>query len=99
LGFCGIVYQCMVIRRMLKQRAYRPVFEDWAFHALLPAIAHIVFVGAAFAVSSHTREAFFAIGAAALVLLFVGIHNAWDAVVYQVLVKANNAGAEQKRAG
>jgi hypothetical protein len=28
----------------------------------------------------------FAVGAAALLLLFVGIHNAWDAVTYHVFV-------------
>jgi hypothetical protein len=27
-----------------------------------------------------TREALFGVGAAALLLLFIGIHNAWDAV-------------------
>lgn len=31
--------------------------------------------------------ALFAIGAAALVLLFVGIHNAWDTVTYMALEK------------
>ena len=29
---------------------------------------------------SHTRPALFVVGAATLLLLFVGIHNAWDAV-------------------
>jgi hypothetical protein len=28
----------------------------------------------------------FGVGAAALLLLFVGIHNAWDAVTYHVFV-------------
>ena len=40
----------------------------------------------AFAARSHMREALFGVGAAALLLLFVGIHNAWDAVVYHVFV-------------
>jgi hypothetical protein len=31
--------------------------------------------------------ALFGIGAAALLLLFIGIHNAWDAVTYHVFVK------------
>jgi hypothetical protein len=33
---------------------------------------------------SHTREALFGVGAAALLLLFIGIHNAWDSIVYLV---------------
>jgi hypothetical protein len=32
------------------------------------------------------RPAMFALGAATLLLLFVGIHNAWDAVTYHVFI-------------
>jgi hypothetical protein len=35
---------------------------------------------------SHEREWLFAVAAISLVLLFVGIHNSWDAVSYHVLV-------------
>jgi hypothetical protein len=40
----------------------------------------------AFAARSHEIGALFAVAAAALLLLFIGIHNAWDAVTYQVFV-------------
>jgi hypothetical protein len=33
------------------------------------------------------RVALFIVAAAVLVLLFVGIHNAWDAVTYHVFVR------------
>ena len=36
---------------------------------------------------SHPRSALFLVGAAALLLLFIGIHNAWDTVTYHVFVK------------
>ena len=35
---------------------------------------------------TRSRVALFTVGAATLVLLFVGIHNAWDAVTYHVFV-------------
>jgi len=35
---------------------------------------------------AYEREILFAIGGGALLLLFIGIHNAWDAVAYQVFV-------------
>jgi hypothetical protein len=38
----------------------------------------------AFEAGPHLRGALFGIGAAAMLLLFVGIHNAWDAVTYHV---------------
>src|SRR5690242_5082744 len=36
LGLVGVVYALVVAKRMRSQTAYRPVFEDWLFHALLP---------------------------------------------------------------
>jgi hypothetical protein len=86
LGLSGIVYAAVVIRRMRRQGAYKPVFEDWLFHVLLPFAAYATLAVAAFAAGSYLREALFGIGAAALLLLFVGIHNAWDAVTYHVFV-------------
>ena len=52
-------------------------------------------VGSAVAGASYTREALFGIAAAGLLLLFVGIHNAWDSTVYHVFV--NRSGAVAKR--
>jgi hypothetical protein len=41
----------------------------------------------------HLREALFGVGGAVLLLLFIGIHNAWDAVTYHVFVKNHRQGA------
>jgi hypothetical protein len=60
------------------------VFEDWLFHLLLPFAAYTTLAVTAVAARSHSREALFGTAAAALLLLFVGIHNAWDAVTYHV---------------
>ena len=69
---------------MRRQIAYKPVLEDWLFHFLLPFMAYTTLAVAAFASGSHIRAALFVIGAASLLLLFVGMHNAWDAVTYHV---------------
>jgi len=37
--------------------------------------------------------------ATTLLLLFVGIHNAWDAVTYHVFVNGGDSGAERHRTG
>ncbi len=83
-GLSGIMYEIVVARRMRTQSVYMPVFEDWLFHVVLPLAAYTGLAVMAFAAGSHLREALFGIGAAALLLLFVGIHNAWDAVTYHV---------------
>jgi hypothetical protein len=85
------VYAAVVVRRMRRQVAYKPVFKDWLFHVLLPSAAYTTMAVTAFAAGSHLREALFGIGAAALLLLFVGIHNAWDAVTYHVFVNKPTA--------
>jgi hypothetical protein len=76
---------------MRVQTVYQPEFEDWLFHAVLPLAAYAMLALSAFAAPSHTREALFGVGAAALLLLFIGIHNAWDAVAYHVFVRMPNA--------
>jgi hypothetical protein len=87
LGFGGIVYSAIVARRMLRQSAYKPIFEDWFFHCVLPFAAYTVLALSSFVASSHTHEALFFVGASTLLLLFSGIHNAWDNVAYHVLVR------------
>jgi hypothetical protein len=87
VGLCGIVYAFVVARRMKAQTAYRPVFSDWLFHVLLPLAAYAALAGAAFAARSRLRPALFVAGAAVLLLLFVGIHNAWDTVTHLVFVE------------
>jgi uncharacterized membrane protein len=62
------------------------MWEDWLFHFVLPLAAYAILVLSAFAAPSHVREALFGVGTAALLLLFIGIHNAWDAIAYHVLV-------------
>lgn len=88
LGIAGILYQIVVLRRMRMQSIYRPEFEDWLFHFLLPFAAYAALAGSAYAVRASERKAMFPVGAAALLLLFVGIHNAWDAVTYHIFVKS-----------
>jgi len=84
IGAVGTAYALIVARRMRAQSVYRPEFEDWLFHVLLPLTAYAVLALSAFAAPAYAREALFAVGAAVLLLLFVGIHNAWDGIVYQV---------------
>lgn len=88
VGLSGIVYSVVVARRMRAQTAYQPVFEDWLFHVLLPLTAYTILAASAFAARSHARTALFLVGAAALLLLFTGIHNAWDTVMHLVFVES-----------
>lgn len=86
-GLGGLIYALIVARRMRRQTAYSPDFEDWSFHFLLPLTAYALILVSAFAVMSYPRAALFGVGGATLLLLYVGIHNSWDSVAYQVFVR------------
>ncbi len=86
VGLGGLVYTGLVVRRMRAQTAYRPEGEDWLFHAALPFVAYGDLAVTSVVALSHVRGALFGVGAATLLLLCVGIHNAWDAVAYHVFV-------------
>lgn len=84
VGICGALYILLTARRMRIQTSYAPDGEDWLFHVGLPFVAYAGL--AALAYWGEAQAASFGIAAATLVLLFTGIHNAWDAVSYHVLV-------------
>lgn len=86
MGLIGAVYTMFVIRRLRRQDAYQPVFEDHLFYIALPLISYVALASAAFAMRSHEHVALFAVAGSALLLLFIGIHNAWDSVTYNVFV-------------
>lgn len=97
LGVAGAIYVFIVARRMQIQQAYSPEFEDWLFHVLLPFAAYAALIASAYAARSNVEGELFAVGAAALLLLFIGVHNAWDAVTYHVLVSRGGHGPAQPR--
>jgi hypothetical protein len=81
-GATGLAYMIAVVRRTRLVTGYQPVFEDWLFHAVLPLAAYFVVLLAAIGLRRASTLSLFAIGAAAVLLLFVGVHNAWDTVTY-----------------
>jgi len=87
-GLAGVLYVIIVIRRMRGQTDYKPVLEDWSWHGLLPLAAYVVLVISGMLVSSRPIGALFATGTAALLLLFIGIHNAWDTVTFVTLERS-----------
>ncbi len=81
-GLLGTVYSVIVMRRARRQRGYQPVLEDWVWHTILPFAAYVtLLVGGAF-FAPDAGGPLFVVGASTLLLVFIGIHNAWDTVTY-----------------
>src|SRR5438132_12328043 len=85
LGLCGlggVIYVVIVLRRARRQTDYQPVLEDWLWYTVLPLISYTALFVAAIVLPGHAVPALFVIGAVTVLLLFIGIHNAWDTVLY-----------------
>ncbi len=99
VGLTGMVYELIVAWRMRAQTLYKPEFEDWLCHVLLPFAAYAALAASAYAARLNSGGSLFCVAASALLLLFIGIHNAWDAVTYHVFVsrqkiRKRNGGGE-----
>lgn len=97
-GLGGLAYTGVVARRVRTQSVYQPLMEDRAFHVLLPGAAYAALLCSAGMALCYAAPAMFGSAAAALLLLFTGIHNAWDMVVYNVFIwrrtKKGDAGTQ-----
>jgi hypothetical protein len=81
-GVAGCIYQILVLVKTQKQTGYTMVLEDWIFHVILPFVAYGALVSGSVMLHPHPVRALFDIGCAALLLLFIGIHNAWDTTTW-----------------
>ncbi len=61
---------------------YQLVLSDWLWYTALPLVSYTAFVVAAILLPSHPAPALYVIAAGTVLLLFIGIHNAWDVVTY-----------------
>ncbi len=95
-GIAGLAYGANVIRHARRQTDYKPVLEDWIWHFTLPLIAYATLTAAAVTLQRHPEPSLFAVGGVALLLLFVGIHNAWDSVTYIAIERRKPEGSRER---
>lgn len=85
-GVAGAIYALIIARRVIRRAhladSYDPVFEDWLWFVILPLVAYGALVVAAILFLGDPTPALFIIGAAMILLLSIGIHNAWDTVTF-----------------
>jgi hypothetical protein len=91
LGVLGFGYTLLVTRRARRQSTYAPVFEDWLWHSILPLIGYTSLFAASIALLSKPHWPLFVIAGAALLLLFIGIHNAWDGATWIAIERARQS--------
>ena len=92
-GAVGIGYTILIARRAWRLTEYQPVLEDWLFHVALPAGAYTMLAIGGYLLRTTPAAGLFVVAAAVLLVLAIGIHNAWDTVTYLVLVRRHEKNA------
>src|SRR5262245_46200409 len=98
LGVAGLFYSVAVMRRALRQKDYKPVWEDWVWHVTLPKLAYATLVVAGYWLSTGNNHGLYLVGASTLLLIFIGIHNAWDTVMYVTVQRTREQRAKRAAA-
>ena len=76
---------------LLLRWSYGSAFGIW--HGALPVVAYASLTVAGVVVRRSPRLALYLVGAAALLLLFVGIHNSWDSAIWMTTRRERTDGS------
>lgn len=87
-GAWGVYYVTRTALRARRMGGYKPDADDWIWHVGLPLLAYATVFGAALALQVAPARALFALAAGVTLLIFIGIHNAWDVVTFLATGKA-----------
>jgi hypothetical protein len=84
IGTIGLAYAARVATHMQRQDQYSPDRGDWLWFMVLPAAAYASALVAGATVWKVPGAALDIAGCSAMLLLLVGVHNAWDGAVWMV---------------
>lgn len=96
-GIAGVIYTLIVTRRLRRFNSrYTPVLEDWLANSAAPLIAYSALVVGGALLLWNAEAALFVVAGALLLLIFDGIHNAWDVATYIVAEQLPRKGEHEE---
>ena len=88
-GLGGVSFVLIVLWEVRHRLVgYQLVRSDWLWYTLLPLISYTALVVAAILLPIYPERVLFSIVAVTMLLLFMGIHNAWDVVTYLAIERS-----------
>lgn len=82
-GLAGLIYCVPLLARMRAGSfGYKPFLSDWIWNAVLPVSAYLALTAAGLILPHQSAPSLYAVSGVVLLLLFIGIHNAWDVVAW-----------------
>ena len=97
MGLGMVIYSIIVLRRMRRVPHYQSTLEDWVWYMALPLLANIMLIVAAIMLLENPALALYLIGSAMMMLLLIGIRNAWDNVTFLAVKRGAHTHPEDKR--
>jgi len=82
IGLAGVAYVLRVMHRTRRLTIYTADVEDWAWYTMLPFVAYGAISASATDLGADPVRALFILAAGVVLLIFIGIRNAWDVVTY-----------------
>lgn len=82
VGLCGVGYILRTAILARRLTTYSPDRQDWVWYTILPAMAYAAIVTGAVYLFRVPADAMFAFGGGVMLLIFIGVRNAWDIVTY-----------------
>ena len=84
-GAAGLIYGAVIAANMHGHPDYNPVREDWVFNVIVPTLLSGCLLAMAVLVWHRPTQTLYVVAALLLILLFIGIRNAWDIAVWVTL--------------
>jgi hypothetical protein len=97
LGLGEVIYLVIVMRRMQRIPHYQTDLSDWLWYMIFPLIGYIALLIAAVELTINPALALYIISSAMVMLLFLGIRNAWDLVTYFAVVRSSFENKSRKK--
>ena len=82
VGAFGIWSVCRAVWHARKSTVYKPDLEDWVLYSGVPLLTYIALFSAGILVQSIPGTALVTVAGVSVVLLVIGIRNAWDTVTF-----------------
>ncbi len=87
-GLGGVTLVVIAIRWERRQSEYHSKLADWLWYRTLPLLAYLALVVTGILLPRSPAPVLFVVGAATVLLLLIGIRNAWDSVTYLAIERA-----------
>ncbi len=92
-----VLYQLIIMRRMWRMPHYQSTLEDWVWYIVLPLSAMIMLLVAAILLPKNPALALYLVGASMLMLLLIGIRNAWDNATFLALMRGHSHSEDRAK--